>query len=267
MTEAVWICRRGVKLMLICLQVMFLSALPAPAPFNPSSPRCTLTPVLSKMAFLANRPGVCFNTDESGGVLGGVITTDETSQWTWREAGGVGRKGNGWNMSLAAAVGSRLPQSSSVSSDVGQMASRHRPHHLCGDGKRSRRLSSCSALGFRASAGTNLTQQAKVGQSRGVSAWFKHPLPYGESLYKHVTPIKIIREKQYGLKCTERRSSTPPWLRRDVLFLCLMCRVSEGDFPFVRVNPRLLSRTKLFLPLKAVRRNEAGRLSTRGDGL
>lgn len=41
----------------------------------------------------------------------------------------------------------------------------------------------------------------------------------------------------------------------------------EGDFPFVRVNPRLLSRTKHFLPLKAVSCNEAGRLSTRGKGL
>lgn len=40
------------------------------------------------MAFLANRPGVCFNADESGAVLGGIITTDEMSQWTWREGGG-----------------------------------------------------------------------------------------------------------------------------------------------------------------------------------
>lgn len=99
--------------MLICLQVMFFSALPVRPP-----PGCTLTAVVSKMAFLANRPGVCFNMDESGAVLGGVITTDEMSQWTWREGGG-------WEgeICLFAVAGSRLPESSLVSSDISQMAS------------------------------------------------------------------------------------------------------------------------------------------------
>lgn len=63
--------------MLICLQVMFLSAVPVAAalPFL-----ITISP-FSKMAFLANSPGVCvcFSTSESGSVLGGIIIIKETS--------------------------------------------------------------------------------------------------------------------------------------------------------------------------------------------
>lgn len=62
MTQAVWICGHGVKLMLICLQVMFFCAVPAPANILFSIHLhfyCCCHPLhSSKMALLADSSGV-----------------------------------------------------------------------------------------------------------------------------------------------------------------------------------------------------------------
>lgn len=80
MTEAVQICRHGVKLTLICLQVMSFSAVPATATL-PFQFNCTFIAVVTsslyflfiylffiKMAFLACNTGVCvcLSKNESG---------------------------------------------------------------------------------------------------------------------------------------------------------------------------------------------------------
>lgn len=72
--------------------------------------------VVSKMAFLANTPGVCFNRDE----LGGVIATGETEQWAWKEREKGGR-GNEICLLLQRATDSHSRLL--VSSDTSQMAS------------------------------------------------------------------------------------------------------------------------------------------------